>query len=263
MESLVYRVESAENIIYDAPPSVQVAKDRWSGCLEDGILACRMKAHYASISDARTEIESYLRAWEVNANLKHGKGSIRFVYQDANVIDLAPQETGRGVVLCPKAAMMTMSTMTSSVQVIRKNYPPPPRDFMVSPDVETLWGRYEGYLNGKERLSAMAYFCLTVIEVIYGGQRKKGENTRKAAARTIKVDLEVLDTLGKLTSTRGDKTTARKFLAQSLPLTKTECAWIEAVMKALIYRVGEYEYSSCGDCSALTEITMADFPRLQ
>lgn len=263
VESLVYRAESAEDIIYADPPRLEIDMDEWEGCLENGILTCRMKTHYASVSDARTEIESYLRAWEVNANLKHGKGSIRFVYQDAHVIDLSPQETGRGVVVCPKTAVMGVGTMTANVQIVRRNYPPPPRDFMVSPNVETLWGRYEGYLNGKEKLPTMAYFCLTVIEVIYGGQREKGEDIRKVAARTIKVDPEVLDTLGKLTSTKGDRTTARKFLARSLPLTKTECVWIEAVLKALICRVGEYEYTHCGDESLLAQITMTDFARLE
>jgi len=261
VESLVYRAESAEDIIYDGPPPIEIDMDKWDGCLENGVLTCRMKTHYASVSDARTEIESYLRAWEVNANLKHGKGSIKFVYQDANVIDLAPQETGRGLVICGKAVAMGIGTMTASVQIIRKNYPPPPENFMVSPDVETLWGRYEGYLDGKEPLPAMAYFCLTMVERIYGRQGKKGDNPRQTAARTIKVDFKVLNTLGELASERGDESTARKYLAQSLPLTRTESAWIEAVVKRLIYRVGEY--SSSVDSGTLAQVTMADFPRLK
>lgn len=261
VESLVYRAESAEDIIYDDPPPVEIDMDEWEGCLENGTLTCRMKTHYASVSHARTAIESYLRAWEVNANLKHGKGSIKFVYQDANVIDLAPQESGRGLVICGKAAVVGIGTMTASVQIIRKKYPPPPKDFMVSPDVETIWGRYVGYLDGKEPLQDMAYFCLTMVERVYGGQRKKGENTRKAAARTIKVEFEVLKTLGKLASERGDESTARKFLRQPSPLTGTERAWIEAVVKGLIYRVGEY--SSSVDSGTLAQVTMADFPRLK
>jgi hypothetical protein len=261
VESLVYRAESAEDIIYDDPPPVEIDMDKWEGCLENGILTCRMKTHYASISDARKEIESYLRAWEVNVNLKQGKGSIKFVYQNVNVVDLAPQETGRGVVVCGKAVVMGVGTMIASAQISRKNYPSPPKNFIVSPDVETLLGRYEGYLDGKEPLQSMAYFCLTMVERIYGGQQKKGENIRKAAARTMKVDFEVLDTLGKLTSERGDETTARKFSGQPSPLTGTECAWIASVVKELIYRVGEY--SGCRDNSTLTQITMADFPSLK
>jgi hypothetical protein len=260
VESLVYRAESAKDIIYDDPPPLEIDKDKWEGCLENGILTCRMKIHYVLVSDARKEIESYLRAWEVNANLKQGKGSIKFVYQDANVIDLAPQKTGRGVV--EGGGVITgIGTITASAQIIRKRYPPPPKNFTISPDVETILGRYEGYLDGKEPLPAMAYFCLTMVERIYGVQRKKEENTCKAAARTIKVDFEVLDTLGELTSTRGDETTARKFLEQPSPLTGTERAWIESVIKELIYRVGEY--SGCCDNSTLTQITMADFPSLK
>jgi len=258
VESLVYRAESAKDIIYDDPPPVEVDIDKWEGCLENGILTCRMKTHYASISDARKEIESYLRAWEVNANLKQGKGTIKFVYQDANVIDLAPPKTGRGVVEIGGVITGT-GTMAASVQIIRKRYPPPPKNFIVSPDVETLWGRYEGYLDGKEHLQAMAFFCLNTVEGICGRQEKKGNKRRQAAAHTIKIDFEVLNTLGELTSTRGDKTNARKHLAQFLPLTGTEHAWIESVIKGLIYRVGEY--SGCCDNNTLTQITMADFPR--
>jgi hypothetical protein len=261
VESLVYRAESAEDIIYDNPPPVEIDMDKWEGYLENGILTCRMKTRYASISDARKEIESYLRAWEVNATLKQGKGSIKFVYQDANVVDLAPQETGCGVVVYGKTAVMGTGTMIASVQTSRKNYPPPPKKFIVSPDVETLLGRYERYLDGKEPLQNMAYFCLTRVERIYGGQQKKGESIRKAAARAMKVDFEVLDTLGKLTSERGDETTARKSLGQPSPLTGTEGAWIASVVKELIYRVGEY--SGCRDDSTLAQITMANFSRIQ
>ena len=260
VESLVYRAESAEDIIYHDPPPVEVDMGKWEGRLETGLLTCRMKTHYASVSEARTEIESYLRAWEVNANLKHGKGSIRFVYQDAKVVDLAPQQSGRGVVICGKAAVMSIGTMAASVQIGRKNYPLPPKDFIVSPDVETIWGRYEGYLDGKESLQNMAYFCLTMVERVYGGQRKKGENARKAAARTIRVDSGVLEVLGELASERGDETTARKFLRQPSPLTGAERTWLQSIVKELICRIGEY--GGCRDSSALAQITMANLPRL-
>jgi hypothetical protein len=260
VESLVYRAESAKDIIYNDPVPLEIDKDKWKGCLENGILTCRMKMHYASVSDVRREIESYLRAWEVNTNLKQGKGSIKFVYQDANLIDLAPQETGCRVVEAG-GVISGIGTMTARGQIIRKNYPPPPENFTVSPDVETLLGRYEGYLAGKEPLPAMAYFCLTTVERIYGGQREKREKPRKAAARIIKVDLEVLNTLGELASERGDQTTARKFLRQPSPLTGTERTWVESVIRGLIYRVGEY--SGCSDKSTLAQITMADFPSLE
>jgi len=259
--SLVYRAESAKDITYDDPPPVEIDKDKWEGCLENGILTCRMKTHYASVSAARKEIESYLRAWEVNANLSQGKGSIRFVYQDANVIDLAPQRTGHGVVVCGKAIAMGIGTATVSVQISRKNYPPPPENFAVSPDVETLLYRYQGYLDGKEPLPSMAYFCLKLIEVFYGQETKTKE--RQAAARSLRMEFRVLSELGRLTTTKGDITTARKPPAQGIwqPLSGTERRWIEAVIRRLIYRVGEY--AACGGSSSLNEATLRDFPPLE
>ena len=98
VESLVYQIKSAEDIVYDDPPSLDVDTEKWKGHLENGILTCRMKVHYSSVADARKEVESYLRAWEIGAAIEHGRGSIRFIYQDANIIDLAPQGSGDVVV---------------------------------------------------------------------------------------------------------------------------------------------------------------------
>jgi len=258
VESLVYQVKSAEDIIYADPPLLDIDTEKWMGHLENGILTCRMKVHYSSVADARKEVESYLRAWEIGAAITHGRGSIRFVYQDASIIDLAPKGEGDVVVYLTAAAAAGVGTATAKVVITRRNYPPPPKVFRISPDVETLWSRYEGYLDGKEPLLTMAYWCLTMIEVNYGQQGK-----RKAAAHTINVDSEVLNTLGRLTSTKGDNTTARKAPERGKwqPLSGTERTWIEAVVKRLICRVGEY--AGCDDSSTLTRVSMRDFPPLK
>ena len=255
MESLVYQMKVAENTIYDDPSPLAVDMEEWNGQLENGVLTCHMKLHYSSVADARKAVEKYLRAWEIHAAITCGRGSIAFVYRNANVIDLAPK--GRGdVVVCPTACEAVAVAETVKVVLTRTNYPPPPELFRVSPDVESLWYRYEGYLDGKEPLLSMAYWCLTMIEASYGN----GE--REAAARTISVDSEVLDTLGRLTSTKGDSTVARKApkRGELQPLNGTECTWIQAVVRTLIHRVGEYV--GCDDSSTLTKVGMLDFPPL-
>ena len=73
---------------------------------------------------------------------------------------------------------------------------------MVSPDVETLWRRYEGYLEGKEPISSMANFCLTLVK-----QRGSG---RKGAAKLLGIAFDVLRKLDELAATKGDEKTARK-----------------------------------------------------
>ena len=260
VESLVYQIKSAVDIIYDDPPSLDVDMENWKGHMENGILTCHIEVPHSSVADARKEVESYLHAWEIDAAIRHGRGSIIFVYRDASMIDLAPKSEGNAVVYL-EAAVMGAAMSTAKITVSRKTYPPPPKLFKVSPDVETLWRRYEGYLDGKEPLLAMAYFCLTMVDEIYG--QAKGSKKRETVARRINVDFKVLKMLGQLTSVKGDNTMARKATARGecQPISGTERSWIKAVVKSLIYRVGEY--ARCDDISTLTPVSMSDFPPLE
>jgi len=256
VKSLVYRVTSTEDTIYKDPAPLEVDTEKWKGRLDNGILTCHMKAHYSSVADARKEVERYLRAWEIDAAITCGRGSIAFVYQNAEVLDLTPRDRG-DVVAYPQPCEAVALADTVKVILTRTSYPPPPKIFTVSPDVESLWHRYEGYLDGKELLLNMAYFCLSTIELNYGQGR------REVAAHTLNVDPKVLNTLGRLTSTKGDSRTARKApkRGDSQPLSGTECTWIQAVAKMLIRRAGEH--AACDDSSTLPKIGMSDFPPLE
>jgi len=134
-------------------------------------------------------------------------------------------------------------------------YLAPPSDFIVSPDVETLWYRYRMHREGKESLAAMAYFCLTLLQWRAGGRGK--------AAATFGIDKPVLDKLGYLASSKGDEKTIRKFpRAAGKPLalqphTPQEESWINDVVKTLIRRVGEH----AAGASPLKKLTMANFPK--
>ena len=66
-----------------------------------------------------------------------------------------------------------------------RKYPSPPLDLAISPDVQTMHDRYMNYLQGREPLSSMAFFCLTVLENSAGG--------RKAAARKYQIAKRVLE----------------------------------------------------------------------
>ena len=121
------------------------------------------------------------------------------------------------------------------VHLARSNYPTPPTRFTVSPDVDTLWHRYEGYKHGREPLLGMAYACLTFLEAQVRGREK--------AARTYAIDTAVLRKLGDFTSNLGDERTARKFHTRSTrrPPTGQEATWIDAAIRMIIRRVGEHD----------------------
>jgi hypothetical protein len=143
-----------------------------------------------------------------------------------------------------------------SLRVVRPEYPAFPQGFTVSPDVETLWDRYEGYVQGCEPLSAMAHFCLSVVEKVLA-------RGRDDAARKYHVQWKILDTLGRLHTRRGDMKSRRKVERESdrhePPLTPQEVIWMEAALTRLIHRIGEHAADPTAPCPLLS---MSDLPPL-
>ena len=143
-----------------------------------------------------------------------------------------------------------------SVLLTYRQYPDPPDKFEASPDVVAMWERYEGYLAGKEPLPGMAQYCLTVVEQSAGGHQ-----ARRRAAQQYAIDYDVLSRLGHLASKVGDARTVRKRVpGQTLrPHTPAEIVWMEAVIKRIIERVGEW---AADPNEKWPQITMEELPRL-
>ena len=76
-----------------------------------------------------------------------------------------------------------------------------------------------------------------------------------------RVDYEVLDTLGRLSTTLGDEAEARKLGPQSELRSPSaqEVTWIEAALRLLIRRAGQYAADPQKQRAILT---MADLPEL-
>jgi len=250
--SLRYRVEFAPTVTFDNAPALEYESDKFRMRLENGIAVFELKEHFSSVDVARGIVDAFVRAWELDVALKSGQREITFVYENAEVIDRNPPPPGEPKVIQTSGMVQSQSMGFLNLSVARHEYPSPPRDFAINPDVETLWRRFEGYTQGREPLPAMAYFCLTVLE--------KKAGTRKKAEKAYRIDYDVLDKLGELTSTKGDKETARKTndAKTFAPLTKTETMWIEATLKAIIRRVGEIDTNP-----SASMITMNDLPKLQ
>jgi hypothetical protein len=237
VETLVYQLKTASNVHYENAQPIDVDYEEYSGRLESNQLICEMKMHYPHIDAARSVVEASLRAWEVDVALRFGRGELEFVYMKAKVIDRNPSPPGSPQKSQISGRGQITASGHASIGVVRRQYPHPSMLFRISPDVETLWKRYEMYLDKKEPICSMAYFCLTVIEVKAGGKPE----ARRKASRIFSIDKEVLDKLGELTSIRGDSLTARKAALGSTPspLSDKENKWIEAVIKQLIHRMGE------------------------
>ena len=81
------------------------------------------------------------------------------------------------------------------------------------------------------------------------------------AASMYHVDYKVLDKLGELATTLGDDIEARKLGPQSQLRAPTaqEVNWIEATLRLLVRRVGQY---AADPQWAWPQLTMADLPEL-
>ena len=250
---LQYRLRRNEVVTYVEPAPITFESPVATIWLANGDLICEMKEHFITEAEAKGAVEPVLCAWEVDSDLRYGRGEFRFDFVKSEIIDRAPvtpgEIHGHLIATLGNASLTAFGTVVT-IHVKRTNYPNPPGSFRLTPQAESVWTRYQGYLDGREPLLPMAYFCLTVLESDAGGRQK--------AATLYRIDQKVLRKIGELTSIRGNNLFARK--ASSGPtreLRNEEQNWLECVIKLLIWRCGE-----TGERALLPIITMADLPPL-
>jgi hypothetical protein len=253
--SLTYRTVKPEYVTYNNPPPVTGELPAFRYRLENGSLLAKMKEHHATVETARECVEEFLRAWELDAALNADKNEFSFAFQGSNVIDRnPPPEASRG----KSAAAMDMLVFSDEAKVekVKSAYPPPPSGLKPSLDTETMWHHYSRYLEDREKLTSMGFYCLSLLQ-----WRTGTKTARQDVAAQYDIDLDVLKTLGTLTSDIGDLTSARKLEMSShvRPHTPKEVEWVKAVVKMLIRRKAEYDNDPT---ATRVQITMKDFPQL-
>jgi len=249
--NLRYKLITPETTTYKNPPIVKGNCDEFNYCLDNGVLICEMQRHFSTIKKTQEVIEVFLRSWEIQADLKIGYGEVRFQYEDACLIDRKPSLPGKSKVVNLSGTVIISSNASAKLYARRNKYPDPPTTFKVTQDVKNLWQRYKAYLKGKEPLLSMAYYCLTFLE-----NKISGRSRRRNAANLFLIDKEILNTLGNLTTNRGDPVIARKAPENeenSIALTMKEKKWIESAVKIIIFRMGELSNKQ-----KLKKITMND-----
>jgi hypothetical protein len=249
--SLRYSVQPDERFSYDNPPPIRFESQEARFHLDAGILTCEMKIHCADVDTARKAVEPILRAWETDTDLRQTRGQLRFKFDRPEIIDRSPAPLGTvsGVAAVIVGEAMISATGSVSFHLTSTAYPePPPEFFRLNPDAESLLQRYYGYLDRREPLQAMAYFCLTLLTANSGGLDK--------AEAKYRVHRDVLRKISELSSTRGNRLNARKADAVQ-PLSGAESAWLEAAVRMLIRRLADTR-----PFSGLPLITMTNLPTL-
>jgi hypothetical protein len=223
--SLTYRLVETEFIKFNDPPDVQIDTPDFQGRLSKDMLKLEPKEHFASEAEVRPIADDFVRGWEIAAGLATGRPVFDFRFEGSHVEDREPAPGTRSIHISDHMQM----SGTVKVEKISPAYPDPPEDFHLTPEVEMLWNRYCRFIEGGELFLSMGYFCLTFLE-----NRFTGSDKRRQAASGYGIDIDVLNKLGELTSTRGDDATARKAAGVPTPLSGREEAWINEAIKAII-----------------------------
>lgn len=251
VQAMHYEVSSGEGISYRNPEPVSFSNHLGTFDLSDGKLRIVPTEHFADEDDARRSVEPFLQAWEIETDLTSNIGMIRFNFARAEVIDHSPPPPGSPQVIEVKGASMVSFGCSVSLHLTCSKYPQPPKTFRATPEVQHAYRRWLGYRLGKEPLQSMAYFVLTLPEFAAG--------SRQSAARSFQINVDILRTIGRLSSTKGDESSARKAAQgnQFEELSGSEKQWLEVAMRRIIYRLGEHASGA-----PLALISLRDLPSL-
>lgn len=252
VESLNYILKLSDEISFDNPPILEEEFTSFKLRLENGSLNIEMKNNCATEEQARSFVEPYLKAWELDYFLTFGRKEFWFEFNNSKIVDKNPKCFNGSGTAYPKTGLISITGLSATVNVTRNKYPLPPKKIKYSPDVESLINRFEGFQNGKEPLLSMAYFCYSLIASI---------QNPKVASKIYAINHSILKKLSELSSVRGNKLEARKFTNTSSfePLTVPEQNWIIETIKLLIRRKAEYDFDPK---ATFQEITMGELPTI-
>jgi hypothetical protein len=250
VEEVHYEIGTGDGLSFSNPPPLVFTNHLGRFELAHGKLTIYPADHFADGAQAKAVIDPFLRAWQLESDLSRNIGSIRFKYTGVKKVDRAPALSG-GSSLSVAAGEFLLVGESVSVHITQSAYPAAPPDFRTTPEVEIAYNRWRAFRESREPLPSMAYAVLTLLASIAG--------SRGQASATCQIDKLVLDTIRRLSSTKGDSATTRKFAqgASVQPLTGRESAWLEAAIRRVVRRMGEHAAGA-----QLTQLTMHDLPGL-
>jgi hypothetical protein len=261
--SLSYRIDKAETVDFDKAPPLRVDRGAFRVTIDAYVAKIEMVEHFASVEEAKQIVKPFLCAWELQADLQSSGDRFRFVYDTAEVIDRNPPAPGN-TVMHAEVGRFVLTMMDAVLHVGRAKWPDPPQELEVSPDADALWRRWWRYREeGRELLLSAAYWALTMLEAAPGlaapVKLPRSSKRRQTASAFFNIDLDVLNMIGELTSTRGGNDEERKAEGRATPLSPLERHWLEAAFRALVRRVAEQAYHGGPPPRPLT---MSDLPKL-
>ena len=229
--ALIYRITHSDRVNFDEAEPLEFETSQFIVRVEKGTARFTLKADYSNVTEARAAIEPFVDMWEMWDALNPELSGFRLVYSTSEIIDRNRPPGNYGRLLLPAIRMSAVGVQNFGYRL----YPEPPTEqAAMNAEVQVMAYRHWLYRHGRDSLAAMAYFCLTVLEISTERERDR----RKHAAQRYNINPSVLGTIAKLTSSKGGRD-ARKGRGIARDFTPSERRWIELTIKKLIRRAAE------------------------
>ena len=257
--ALIYDVDHGKSVSYDEAKPLCRDEEAFRLEVKDKKAWFYLKDHYATEAEARKAIEEYIRNWEFGACLQGGPDSFKLKFDRAEIEDRSPTPGVVDIAFTARAGSPRVRLAFSAAVL---DYPSPPSDISITPDVQTMYDRYMAHRRGHEPLTGMAYFCLTFLESLATKENEEKNKRqdiakRTAAAKYFQIDKRVLEKIGELSTERGGPMEARKYEGVDQELTGEERRFLEEAIKKIVRRVAEKARAPETD---LMRISLSDLP---
>lgn len=229
--ALLYDFLPEPSVDYSEAEPLNSGEAAFDLTVEDGVARFDLKEHYATEEEARGIVDAFIAKWRLYARLRRPSHAFELRFRRAIIEDRNPIA---GAIYL-RGGVRSDVRISASLTVGHRHYPaPPPSALAITPDVQSMYDRFVRYLDGKEPLPSMAYFCLTVLEGLPG----VAKSPRKAAGQIYRIDKAVLDTIGSLTANKGG-TQARKLKGAGEELDANEVRFLRRAVGTIILRMAE------------------------
>ena len=157
--ALEYRIEHGPDVVdWSRTAPLHVEEGGFDVQAANGRVRFELKDHHASEEAARFVVEArYIPNWEFVAGLARGPNAFTLRFDRSEIVDRNPPPDPPVLRVQLRSGMPRISVDFGPPAPA--SFPaPPPAAIKRSPDVDSMYQRYLGHLEGKEPLSGMAYF---------------------------------------------------------------------------------------------------------
>ena len=159
--------ESSVN--YSKAEPVDHEEEGFSIRIEEGLACFVMKDDHPTVDSALEVVNPYISNWELDDALTGKPNEFKLKFVRPEIVDRNPTLGEHRVSVDP-----VFWEFTTSVPTVTKGrpYPKPPIGVSLkrNDDVLLMLGRNEDLCNDRDKLTNVAYFCLTMLQELAGGR---------------------------------------------------------------------------------------------